>query len=135
MKGFDVQGIELKVPRSKALALIADPRQLPRWSYAFASVSEGRAVMRTPSGQVGIGLDVQVSPEAGTVDWRLTFPDGSVATAYSRVVAVGTDHCIYSFVLTPPPVPLEQLEGALETQSRTLAGELRTLQQILEHDA
>jgi hypothetical protein len=134
MRPFDIQGIAINVPRSTALAFIADPARLPDWAEAFASVSEGQAIMRTPNGEVGVGLDVRVSADAGTVDWTMTFPDGSVATAYSRVVAAGTDRCIYGFILTPPPVPLEQLEGALEAQSRTLTGELERLKEILEHD-
>jgi hypothetical protein len=133
MKNFDVQGIDLNVPQGKALAFIADPAQLPRWTNAFASVTPGRAVMRTPSGEVMIDLKVEASLEHGTVDWRMTFPDRSVATAFSRVVEIDRDRCIFSFVLTPPPVPLEQLEGALEAQSRTLAEELRKLKEILEH--
>jgi hypothetical protein len=133
MKNFDVQGIDLNVPQSKALAFIADPSQLPRWTNAFASVAPGRAVMRTPSGEIMIDLAVETSPEHGTVDWRMTFPDRSVATAFSRVVEMDRDRCIFSFVLTPPPVPLEQLEGALEAQSRTLTEELKKLKAILEH--
>lgn len=133
MKNFDVQGIDVNVPRDEVLAFIADPEQLPRWTNAFASVSPGRAVMRTPGGEVAIELNVETSPEQGTVDWRMTFPDRSVATAYSRVVELDRDRCIYTFVLTPPPVPLEQLEGALSEQSRTLAEELRTLKRILEN--
>jgi len=132
MKNFDVQGIDVNVPRSKALAFIADPAQLPRWTNAFASVTGGRAVMRTPGGEVMIDLAVEASPEHGTVDWRMTFPDRSVATAFSRVVEMDQDRCVFSFVLTPPPVPLEQLEGALEAQSRTLTEELRKLKEILE---
>ena len=81
-----------------------------------------------------IDLEVEASPERGTVDWRMTFPDRSVATAFSRVVELDGDRCVFSFVLTPPPVPLEQLEGALDAQSRTLAEELRKLKAILEHD-
>jgi hypothetical protein len=133
MKSFDVQGIDLNVPRSKALTFIADPMQLPRWTSAFASVTPGRAVMRTPSGEVIIDLEVESSLERGTIDWRMTFPDRSVATAFSRVVEIDRDRCIFSFVLTPPPVPLEQLEGALEAQSRTLAEELQELKKILEY--
>ena len=133
MKNFDVQGIDLKVPQGKAHAFIADPAQLPKWTDAFASVTPGRAVMRTPGGEVMIELDVEASPEHGTVDWRMTFPDRSVATAFSRVVELDRDRCIFSFVLTPPPVPLEQIEGALEAQSRTLAEELKRLKELLEH--
>ena len=132
MKTFDVQGIELRVPRAQAFAYIADPARLPAWTSAFASVADGRALLRTPAGEVEIGLGVDASAEHGTVDWRMSFPDGSVASAYSRLVDTGRDACVFSFVLTPPPVPLEQLEGALEAQSRTLAEELRTLKRVLE---
>ena len=132
MKSFDLQGIDLFVPRETAFSFISDPAQLPVWTSAFASVANGRAVMRTPGGEVDIELGVHASAEHGTVDWRMTFPDGSVATAFSRVVELDRENCVYSFVLTPPPVPLEQLEGALEAQSRTLADELRKLKGILE---
>ena len=125
MKSFDVQGIDLNVSQSKALAFIADPAQLPRWTKAFASVDHRRAVMRTPGGEVVIDLDVESSPEPGTVDWRMTFPNRSVAMAFSRVVGIDRDRCIFSFVLAPPPVPLEELEGALEVQSRTLSEEVK----------
>lgn len=132
MKSFDVQAIGLAVSRDRAFAFIAEPTQLPRWAQAFASVSPGRAVMRTPNGETEIDLEVKASPAEGTIDWRMTFPDRSVATAFSRLVETGQDRCVYSFVLTPPPVPLEELEGAMEAQSRTLAEELETLKQILE---
>ena len=134
MKTFDVQGIDLNVGQREALAFIADPNQLPKWTNAFATVTQGRAVMQTPNGEVMIDLEVNASPDQGTVDWRMTFPDHSVATAFSRVVEVDRDHCIFCFVLTPPPVPLEQLEGALEAQSKTLADELKKLKEILERD-
>lgn len=133
MKSFDVQGIDLNVPRDRALAFIADPAQLPRWTSAFASVTPGRAIMRTPQGEVSIDLEVQVSPEHGTVDWRMGFPDGSAAHAFSRIVEIGRGRCVFSFVLPPPPVPLEQLEGTLDVQSRTLAEELGKLKAILEN--
>jgi hypothetical protein len=42
---------------------------------------------------------------------------------------------VYTFVLLPPPVPLEQLEGALEQQSHTLKEELARLKTLLEKGA
>jgi hypothetical protein len=132
MKHFDVQGIALGVPRREAFSYIADPANLPRWTSAFASAGTNRAVMRGPEGAVEIGLEVRASREHGTVDWRMTFPDGSVGTAYSRVIEIDAEHCAYCFVLVPPPVPLEQLEGALQAQSRTLAAELIKLKSLLE---
>lgn len=133
MKDFDVQAVGLEIPPERAFAFIADPAQLPRWTNAFASVANGKAVMRTPNGEVEVTLAVQASEAQGTVDWSMGFPDGSTATAFSRTVALGPKRCIFSFVLTPPPVALEQLEGALEAQSRILAQELRNLKQILEN--
>jgi len=132
MKKFDVQGVELQTSQRRAFSYIADPTHLPQWTSAFASAANGRAVMRTPNGEVAIDLVVESSEEQGTIDWLMTFPDGSVATAFSRVVRLGSNSCIFAFVLTPPPVPLEQLEGALEAQARTLAGELQSLRTILE---
>ena len=132
MKNHDVQSVDLQVPRERAFAFIADPRQLPRWTSAFASVEDGRARMRTPRGEVEVRLDVRSSAEQGTVDWLMTFPDGTLATAFSRVVETDQERCVYSFVLMPPPVPLEELEGTLEAQSRTLAEELASLKRIVE---
>ena len=135
MKTFDVQGIALAVPRDTAFAFVADPSTLPRWTEAFESVEDGRAVMRTPRGAVSIGLRVDSSAALGTVDWRMTFPDGTVAAAYSRLVDLDDRRCVLTFVLTPPPVPLEELEGALEAQSATLRKELASLKRILEQRA
>ncbi len=132
MKRFDVQGIDLQATQKRAFSYIADPIHLPQWTSAFASVADGRAVMRTPNGEIEIDLVVQSSEEQGTIDWLMAFPDGSVATAFSRIVKLDSKSCVFAFVLTPPPVPLEQLEGALEAQSRTLAGELQNLKRILE---
>lgn len=133
MKMFDVQGIDLQTTQKQAFSYIADPAQLPQWTSAFASVTNGKAVLRTPNGEVEIDLVVQSSEEQGTIDWLMTFPDSSVATAFSRVVKLDSKNCVYTFVLTPPPVPLELLEGALEAQSRTLAEELQKLKNILEN--
>lgn len=132
MSSYDLQGIELKVPLERAHAFIADPQQLPRWTQAFASVTDGRAVMRTPNGEVEIDLAARATLEQGTVDWIMTFPGGSVSTAFSRLVEIDQSRCVFSFVLLPPPLPLEQLEGVLEEQSRTLAKELENLKRILE---
>ncbi len=133
MKMFDVQGIDLQTTQKQAFSYIADPAQLPQWTNAFASVSNGKAVLRTPNGEVEIDLVVQSSEEQGTIDWLMTFPDSSVATAFSRVVKLDSKNCVYTFVLTPPPVPLELLEGALEAQSHIIAEELQKLKNILEN--
>jgi hypothetical protein len=130
MQDFDVQTLELEVPFAEAFRYIADPATLPEWTHAFRSVSGGRAQLATPRGTLDIGLEVSASREAGTVDWTMTFPDGSVGRAFSRLVDRG-NRTLYTFVLLAPPVPLEHVEGALAEQSRTLREELKTLQRRL----
>jgi hypothetical protein len=131
VKNFDVQTVEISAQYDKTFTYIAEPGNLPQWTSAFKSVSDGHAIMQTPSGSVEVALTVNASYKQGTIDWVMTFPDGSVATAYSRVVEVGNQKSIYSFLLLPPPVPLEQLEGALEAQAQTLREELSRLCDIL----
>ena len=126
MNTFDVQSIEISAPFSAAFRYIADPANLPEWTHAFKHVSDGHATMETAEGAVQVGLRVQASEPYGTIDWMITFPDGAVARAASRVTPHG-ERSIYTFVLEAPPVPLERLEGALAEQSRILATELATL--------
>jgi hypothetical protein len=130
---FDVKSTALNVPYQQAFAYIADVNNLPLWAKAFAKINaDGSAIMQTEQGQVPIKLEVTADINRGTVDWKMTFPDDSQATAYSRVVALSKQCSAYSFLLTPPPVPLEMLEGALVQQAKTLEQELITLKNILE---
>jgi hypothetical protein len=132
MKTFDVQSIEIKAPVGRAFDYIANVRNLPAWTQAFKWTRDGKAEMRSEKGAIEVDLRVTASHECGTIDWAITFPDGSVATACSRLVDNGHASCVYSFVLTAPPLPLEQLEGAIEQQSRILRGELERLREIIE---
>jgi hypothetical protein len=132
MKTFDVQSIEIKAPVGQAFDYVANVRNLPAWTQAFKSTRDGKAEMRTEKGAVEVDLRVTASREYGTIDWAITFPDGNLATAWSRLVANGPPSCVYSFVLTAPPLPLEQLEGAIAQQSRILREELERLREILE---
>ena len=130
---FDVKNVALAVPFDSAFDYIADMTRLPEWTNAFAEVSkDGKALMRTPEGEVGVQLEDTLNRNDGVIDTKMTFPDGSVATAYSRLIALGDDSCVYSFVLTPPPVALEELEGALSEQAEILEQELQTLKAKLE---
>jgi hypothetical protein len=132
MRMFDIQGIEIKAPGKKVFEFLRMPENLSRWAQAFTSAGNGQARLETPAGAVDIALDVSANAEAGTVDWRLGFPDGGVGLAQSRVTETTRGTCIYSFVLHAPPVALEQIEGALEAQSRTLRSELTTLKALME---
>lgn len=132
MKTFDVQNIEINLSADVAHRFIGDPANLPKWTNAFSSADRSNAVMRTPDGEVRIELRTEADAETGAVDWTMTFPDKAVGHAFSRVVPVAADRCVYVFVLLAPPVALEMLEGALNVQMQTLAKELAVLKQILE---
>lgn len=131
MNTYRIESIRLKVPARKAFSYVANPANLSKWTSAFKSVKNGQAVMATPLGSVEVELRVMASEAQGTVDWQMTFPDRTVACAYSRVVPEANGHSVFSFVLLAPPVPLEQLEGALNQQAQTLREELTRLSSIL----
>ena len=132
MRTFDVQGIEIHAPRGRVFEFIRNPANLPKWAQAFQSADERSARLETPAGAVDVGLRVAAEPTAGTIDWRMEFPDGTVGVAQSRVTETTRGTSIYSFVLHAPPVPLEQIEGALEAQVVTLRSELGTVKSLLE---
>jgi len=132
MRMFDVQGVEIEVERERVFEFVSDPRNLPTWAKAFRSADQERGRLETPGGTVDVALRTEADRAAGTVDWRLEFPDKSVALAQSRVTPTTRGTCIYSFVLHAPPVPLEQVEGALEQQIATLREELSKLKSLME---
>jgi hypothetical protein len=132
MRMFDVQGIEISAPGRTVFEFLREPANLPRWAHAFVAAGNGRARLETPAGAVDVGLDVIANDGTGVVDWRLTFPDGTVGLAQSRVTETTRGTCIYSFVLHAPPVALEQVEGALDAQRVLLQSELATLKSLME---
>jgi hypothetical protein len=132
MRMFDVQGIEIRAPLAKVFDFVREPRNLPRWTQAFETADDQRGRLQTPAGAVDVALKTVADARSGTVDWRMEFAEGSVGLAQSRITETTRGTCIYSFVLHAPPVPLEQVEGALAAQRVTLRKELDTLKQILE---
>lgn len=132
MTNFDLQGVEIHAPFTAVFRYIADPSNLPAWTNAFSSVSKGTAVMNTPEGPLEIGLSVETNEAAGTVDWKMTMPDGASAHAFSRVVPLGTERCLYNFVLPPPPGSADDAGAMLEQQSQSLREELARLPALLE---
>lgn len=131
MQTYDVQTVSLTTGFDRAFRYIANPENLPHWTSAFKQVAGRRARMATPRGEVTVQLEVVSNAASGQIDWRMTFPDGSVGKAYSRLVPNGERETIYSFVLLAPPAPLEELEGALEQQKAILREELKHLQERL----
>ena len=130
---FEVKSIALAVPFDKAYDYLADKTKLPEWANAFAEVKEsGEGLMRTPQGEIPVKLKDILNKEFGIIDTVMTFPTGDEGIARSRLMPLDDNSCVYSFTLTPPPVPLEELEGALAEQSEILEGELKKLKSILE---
>ena len=132
MKTHDIQSVSINKSAKTVFGYIADPSNLPEWTNAFARADETTADLVTPNGAVPIQLNTVTNEARGTVDWEMTFPDGSVGVAYSRVTPEGDAQSIYTFLLMAPPVPLEQLEGALMAQKEILAKELIDLKSRLE---
>lgn len=130
-ENFDVQGVGINVNHEKAFDFIAKPENLPLWTKAFTKADNNSAIMTTPNGELSIEMETIVSKDLGTVDWIMTMPDGSIGKAFSRISENGNT-TIYSFILLAPPVPLEQLEGALSAQKLLLADELIDLKNLLE---
>ena len=130
-KNFDVQSIGINVNHRKVFEFIAKPENLPLWTKAFTKADNNSAIMTTPNGELSIEMETIVSKDLGTVDWVMTMPDGSIGKAFSRISENGNT-TVYSFVLLAPPVPLEQLEGALSAQKLLLADELVDLKNLLE---
>lgn len=131
MDSFKVESVRIKTTPEKGFRYISDPKNLPQWTHAFKGVLNGGAIMATPAGTVEVALRVEGTASEGTIDWHMTFPDGKIATAYSRLVPESNEYSIYSFILMAPPVPLEQLEGTLNHQAHILREELAKLNTIL----
>ena len=131
MDAFRMESVRLATTPERAFRYIAAPVNLPQWTHAFKATHDGKAILATPAGEVEVGLRVDASAAQGTIDWHLTFPNGSVASAFSRLVPETSERCIYSIILLAPPVPLEQLEGTLNEQAKILRGELANLVSIV----
>jgi hypothetical protein len=130
-----VKSIQINAAFKDVFDYVANPGNLPKWTNAFKEANNSSAVMATPEGELEIKLKTKAISDAGTVDWYMTLPDGTMGAAYSRVTEnVPGSGCIYSFILLAPPVPLEQLEGTLTQQGNILEHELRNLANILNKE-
>lgn len=59
-----MQSIALDAPVDKVFSYVADPRNLPRWTKAFAQADEKSTLMVTPDGQLRVDPKVVTSKEA-----------------------------------------------------------------------
>jgi hypothetical protein len=130
---YEIRSVALAVPFDAAFDYLGDMTRLPEGTNAFAAVApDGDALMRTPAGEVPVRLTDRLDRATGVIDTTMTFPDGATTTAFSRLIPLGAQACAYSFVLTPPPVALEELEGSLAEQAAILEAELAALKARLE---
>jgi hypothetical protein len=131
MRTFDVQGIEIHAPRGRVFEFIRNPHNLPRWAHAFQSADEHSArlkhrraasmwVFRSPPSQ---------TPARSIGRWSFPTEPLGRALARDRDDAWNVDLQLRAAC---PPVPLEQVEGALDVQRATLRSELATLKSLLE---
>lgn len=134
MENHRVESVRIAADFKKVFGYISNPMNLPKWTHAFKEASDTRATLVTPGGSLEIGLKTQSSAESGTIDWHMAMPDGKIASAFSRVIRESPGHCVFSFVLLAPPVPLEALEGTLNEQAVILRQELVRLKGILAGD-
>jgi hypothetical protein len=131
MENHRIESVRIAADFERIFNYVSNPANLPEWTHAFKQVRNGKAVLATPNGSVEIGLKTESSPSAGTIDWHMTMPDGTLASAFSRLIRESPRHCIFTFILMAPPVPLEALEGTLSQQAATLREELAALRRIL----
>lgn len=132
MKTFDVQSVSIDKAAAAVFDFVSKPANLPKWTNAFERADDETADLVTPNGVAPIKLNTVTDADRGTVDWYMTFPDGSEEVSFSRVTPNGDNGAVYSFVLMAPPVPLEALEGTLSAQMELLANELISLKGQLE---
>jgi len=131
MKTFILEGISIDRPFADVFRFVSDRQTLPLWTKAFKKVTPTGALYETPEGNVQIGLEVNSNREAGSVDWVMTFPDGDVERAYSRVIAENPRRTNVQFFLAPK-VPAEKLAGAIEQFSAVIREEFAVLRATLE---
>ncbi|MGQ8366200.1 hypothetical protein [Glaciecola sp. 1036] len=129
---YAIRSILINQPYTKVFGYLSNPFNLPNWTNAFSKVEAKTAVLATDQGQVTIGLRTLAESDVGNIDWVMTFPDSSVATAFSRVIPLSEERSLYCFTLTPPPAPLQELEGILTEQTSILEKELENVKAILE---
>jgi len=86
--------------------------------------------MATQAGAVEVGLRVRAL-RRGYNRLAHDFPGWKRGNCILALVRESAEYCIYSFILMAPPVPLEQLEGALNQQAHILRDELTKLNAVL----
>ena len=88
----DTATVTINAPKEEVFALVAAPRELPRWAIAFAkSISEtddGRWTVELASG-ARLPIRYVTDPGLGVVDFHMEPEPGTDLVAHARVLANG----------------------------------------------
>src|SRR5262249_23921248 len=85
MRMFVCQGVDIDQEPGVVFDFVSNPSNLPKWAHAFSKADGQSARLETAAGAVEIRLQTTADRTTGIVDWRMEFPDGSIALAQSRV--------------------------------------------------
>lgn len=131
MKNFEVLCIGINCDYKKAFGYISKSENLPLWTNQFVRTKGNSATFDTFIGIVDVTFETYVNEQAGTIDWKITFPDGNSGMAYSRLTRniVGV---IYAFNFILPPLQEDDLKKAHSGQRTNIENELSKLKTLLE---
>lgn len=127
---FGTVSEELPASFDSAFLYLADPANLPEWALAFKQADSTSAVMSLPDGDVPIGLITEVSKQAGTIDWHMKMPDGSVMRALSRLNFCTEKSTVYTFTFFAENVADELLDAQLAEMRAVIVAEFENLRKI-----
>lgn len=131
-KNFNVLSIGINCDYKKAFDYLADQKNLSIWTNQFKKVDGNRASFDTFNGVLDVEVETFASEVHGTIDWKLTFPDGNSGWAYSRLTR-NVEGVIYAFNFVVPPMPAEELTKAVEGQTKNIEDEISKLKKVLEN--
>lgn len=131
IRRFATVSEQLPASFETAFSYITKPLNLYEWAVAFKHSNTTSAMLDGPNGNSSVGLTTEVSKEAGTIDWYMDMPDGSVMRALSRLVASNDDQSVYTFTFFAENIEDDQVEAHLTESRAVIEQEFSNLQQIL----
>ncbi|MBD3906904.1 hypothetical protein NAL32_19620 [Chryseobacterium sp. Ch-15] len=132
IQNFKVLSIRINTDYETAFKYLTDNSKLPEWTNQFVEVDGNKAKFDTFNGIIDVEFETISSVESGTIDWKLTLPDGSIGFAYSRLTR-NIEGVIYAFNFIIPFMDAEELEKAVAKQIDNIHNELSKLKKALEN--
>lgn len=131
VKNFEVLSIGINCDYKKAFDYVANPDNLPKWTNQFVKVNQNSASFNMFNDVVEVTFETYANEELGTIDWKITFPDGNSGMAYSRLTR-NIEGVIYAFNFILPPLQEDDLKRAYATQKDNIENEIHKLKTLLE---